>query len=363
MQLKSLILSRRSIFAYLKTLLRFKIKSLRKDKKSDKLFLNVPDNRLARYLFLNIHFLQELFSVYLSPNFQLLKKLTDYSEWLIGDKNTRLSKKNLIPENGEINFMGNTYNFKLNYDYFNCIKAQKDDVFIMPYFMHPGQYKWDYISKTNASPTSIRPLKIMFLGATRKEDYHKPLIKETFGLHTRYEIVEHLKTNFSYIEPSNDKEIHQYIAEKRQALIIYDTSKAVLWQQEWLDVLSKVDFYIALPGVSMPLCHNLIESMSVGAIPILEYGHFLFPKLEDKKNCLIFKSVEELSTIIRSLNQISQNEIISMRNEVLKYYNQFYTKKAFGIAFSKFLKSQQPFSTFELCINAEKISSDLYYKH
>ena len=42
-----------------------------------------------------------------------------------------------------------------------------------------------------------------------------------------------------------------------------------------LDALAKADFFLACPGVGMPLCHNLIEAIAAGAIPILQYAAYL----------------------------------------------------------------------------------------
>ena len=38
----------------------------------------------------------------------------------------------------------------------------------------------------------------------------------------------------------------------------------------------------------MPMCHNIIESMAVGVIPITNYPEWFDPDLEHMKNCIVF---------------------------------------------------------------------------
>ena len=68
----------------------------------------------------------------------------------------------------------------------------------------------------------------------------------------------------------------------------------------WLDALSRADFFVACPGIEMPLCHNLIEAMGRATVPILEHPEFLDPPLQHNLNCLVFRGREEL---VRTLEQ------------------------------------------------------------
>src|SRR5205823_2507023 len=68
-------------------------------------------------------------------------------------------------------------------------------------------------------------------------------------------------------------------------------SKHVLQGLDYLRFIGACDFFLAPPGCAMPLSHNLIEAMSLGAIPILNYGDYLDPPLRDGVDCLAFSTI------------------------------------------------------------------------
>ena len=84
------------------------------------------------------------------------------------------------------------------------------------------------------------------------------------------------------------------IAFLRRKNFLRDKRKRFMLQlKRWLEALAKADFFLACPGVLMPLCHNVIESLVAGAIPILQYGSYLSPRLEDGINCLAFRDADQ----------------------------------------------------------------------
>jgi hypothetical protein len=51
----------------------------------------------------------------------------------------------------------------------------------------------------------------------------------------------------------------------------------------------------------MPLCHNVIEAMSVGTIPIIQKEYAaLYPNLTDNENAVIFNDLEHLDSILKT---------------------------------------------------------------
>ena len=91
-------------------------------------------------------------------------------------------------------------------------------------------------------------------------------------------------------------------------------------QEKWFSTLSKSDFFLACPGGAMPLCHNVVEAMAVGAIPILEYPEYLEPPLKHGVNCLVFSGPQELLRIMRRAFQMKPAQIIAMRKAARDYY-------------------------------------------
>jgi len=80
-------------------------------------------------------------------------------------------------------------------------------------------------------------------------------------------------------------------------------------------------FYLALPGVSMPLGHNLVVAMSTGEILILskEYNRFLSPKLKHMHNAIIYDNLEDLITKIEQAYKIDSDCLLQMSANVKEY--------------------------------------------
>ena len=78
----------------------------------------------------------------------------------------------------------------------------------------------------------------------------------------------------------------------------------------------------------MPLCHNLIEAMSVGCIPILQHGHLLNPPLQNGVDCLSFDSEDELLDVLDRVPSFTAAEVEGMRRNVAAYYQAHLTPTA-----------------------------------
>jgi len=92
--------------------------------------------------------------------------------------------------------------------------------------------------------------------------------------------------------------------------------------------LIRSNFFLALPGVVMPLCHNVIEAMFFGAIPILMHNNLFHPPLVHMHNCLVYSSHEELKHILNELKNLSHEKINFMRLNVLEYYENHLSSSA-----------------------------------
>lgn len=73
----------------------------------------------------------------------------------------------------------------------------------------------------------------------------------------------------------------------------------------------------------MPLCHNLIEALAAGAIPILQYPQYLGPALEDGVNCLTFNDEEELCSVINRALNMGEEELAVLRTNAVNYYSRY----------------------------------------
>ena len=66
--------------------------------------------------------------------------------------------------------------------------------------------------------------------------------------------------------------------------------------QHYQRLLVELEFFICLPGLYMPLCHNLYESMTCGCIPLVHvnYSKWLDPKLQELLAPVTYASDEQL---------------------------------------------------------------------
>jgi glycosyltransferase involved in cell wall biosynthesis len=80
----------------------------------------------------------------------------------------------------------------------------------------------------------------------------------------------------------------------------------------------------------MPLCHNLIEAMAAGAIPILQYGDYLPHPLKDGVNCLAFKDTNSLRAITQAVLTLNNDRVCELRANVLAYYKEFLAPGCFA---------------------------------
>ena len=105
--------------------------------------------------------------------------------------------------------------------------------------------------------------------------------------------------------------------------MLVDTSKEFSIELEELKIiLTKFDFFLALPGIIIPQCHNLIEAMSAGCIPVLHscYAKLLVPNLEHGVNALIYNDLDELNVLILSGFLLSEKEVLKLRLNCINYY-------------------------------------------
>jgi hypothetical protein len=212
------------------------------------------------------------------------------------------------------------YGFSLLHDgKFDCMA---------PYPMYPSQLK--YHSDPSFRPelqNATRRIKVLFSGKTTSDLYASERVKKFFNVHSRLEVVDFILTHFRHCARSLKNEADKLIL--KQLLESDDYSNDITIseiksdEEDWLKILSKTDFFICPPGATMPWCHNCVEAISVGAIPILEYADLFQPALQHMKNCLTFKNSDELASAINTALAMGAEEIEELRKNVLDYYNNY----------------------------------------
>lgn len=209
---------------------------------------------------------------------------------------------------------------QVKFDIFSTYRLT--DPLFMPYPVHPLLSGADLPQRLEQLRKNEKKLRIFFSGDTKgytRNRIHYPNTKLP-----RLEVINTL------LEQRADRTIHvKDEATLRELLdgdfvdscVIVDTGTMWIDPQEWLPDLSKSDFFICPPGYCMPMCHNVIEAMAVGAIPIINYPEWFNPTLRHMENCIVFDDREDLVRKVTTVFNMGEQEIAALRAHVIDYYD------------------------------------------
>ena len=71
------------------------------------------------------------------------------------------------------------------------------------------------------------------------------------------------------------------------------------------------------------MCHNVIEAMSVGTIPLLEYPERFSPALADGENAICFSGLDGLADALDRIDNIGEQQRTRMQESVAAYYDKY----------------------------------------
>lgn len=107
----------------------------------------------------------------------------------------------------------------------------------------------------------------------------------------------------------------------------------------------------------MPHSHNMIEAMSVGTIPVTQYGRHLHPPLRDRCDCVAYSDLADLDSILEELMLMDPEDIEGLRSGVRDYFSDHIDPKHVVDGW-RAMESK----TLHLLFNAEEASLDLLRK-
>jgi glycosyltransferase involved in cell wall biosynthesis len=232
-------------------------------------------------------------------------------------------------------------------------KSPDESSFLIPYGVHPSLLQnYDQVNHEIVNlQTKTRSISIFFSGIVGYvTDPH--LVERYYNIPSRLRCVEFLvehseQLNIHIIRNAQERRKFTNCPEdyKKFALVLGLCKGS---PKKWLIELSNADFFLALPGGYMPMCHNVIEAMAVGTIPILSYENYFFPALTHGKNCLAYRHLEDLPGLIKSASQMDHKTIEAMRNSAIEYYSLYLNPSKVA----NFIRHYQG-STMRLYINHE----------
>jgi hypothetical protein len=166
---------------------------------------------------------------------------------------------------------------------------------------------------------------LLFAGACQPEEYATDEIKDLFGKVPRNELYEEL---FRVLDEGNytttqDVERLLNADEKIDAalFVLFDRQDRRVSKEDWFRVLSAADFFVAGPGVYMPMSHNAVEALAVGTIPILEYPDLFTPNLSSAGGCVAFEGREAFSERVQSCLDMGMVAREELKRRATEYYD------------------------------------------
>jgi hypothetical protein len=189
----------------------------------------------------------------------------------------------------------------------------------IPYIMHPRNYMID-------EPLLLeKKVGVLMSGNFEAKIYDSDLITKNFQLLNRWQIYNQVIKHPSVLSITGivlkerlftDDYLHKVVLMKWQ--------EGAIPTEEWRNYLSSSRFLFCSPGMTMPMCHNVLEAISVGVVPIINYENWLNPSLEDQENCLVYKSMEDVTTVLDFALKISADDYQILRQNVILYYESYY---------------------------------------
>lgn len=206
-----------------------------------------------------------------------------------------------------------------------------NDMLWIPYPTYPGNLSKVHSQTINTKKK--RSVKVFFSGTVLPG--YQSLFLNTHSVMSRVEVLETLYQSdlpiriYDVIKSNKNKGLQGIFLPR------YDFKKKTVSgnvaRDYYLENLRDISFFICAPGTYMPFAHNVIEAMSQGSIPILEYGSYFSPSLTPGENSLAFHDQDSLISSVKKALDMPEEQVATMRSQVVNYYNDF-------LRFSSFLE-------------------------
>jgi hypothetical protein len=201
---------------------------------------------------------------------------------------------------------------------------------LMPFPIHPVHVTPDLRKRLTALRSGKRCIRVFFSGDI--EGYTRNHIKYPGPKLPRLEVINTIRERLGerVLFVQDPETLARVLAgELADKCVILDTSALRVPDQDWLAALSKAEFFLAPPGIVMPMCHNSIEALAVGAVPIINYGEWFDPILESMRNCVAFDDKESLIDGLEAVLAMEEPQIAEMRKQAIAYYDAHLSSESF----------------------------------
>lgn len=243
---------------------------------------------------------------------------------LLGNRKVRLYWGSRIPAETEIVFSDASEvswkHVRLAFHY----QPEMDECerrLVLPYLMSPHYYfRIPSLHRMPYYRARERTVRLLFAGRCG-EEYDRPEMLEHFGVLNRFRILQHLRASGRLMEVQNLNELEAlYNGPYRNQFLFIDTEKFHIPRPRWMHFLARTEFFLCPPGLAMPMCHNAVESLALGTIPIINYGDWFFPSLSHLRTCIAFSGLADLDTQLESIDRMAPDQIAALRKRATSYY-------------------------------------------
>lgn len=292
-------------------------------KPSDKtIYIDISGIVLNRYLYNFISFfLISGFTVYLPKNRKMISLLSKtkgeflYASWILKEK-----IKFGMPIQPDFCITKS----QLSNNYFGLSNSLKE--FHVPMSEYPAFYF--YRLKIPLIDLNKKRKNSIFMSGNMDPTYYNNISKsKLFNVLSRRGVADFLTKKSYYLKISSLDRLKDFIKSKNDnnAILIDTKENFRIPFKELKSILIEFNYYLALPGIFIPQSHNLIESMSVGCIPILHenYANLFTPSLQHMKNAVLYNSLEELDGKISVLFSLDESFVFDLKKNVYEYYKQY----------------------------------------
>jgi len=281
-------------------------------------YFDLRDNTFHRYLYGLIRFFDLAgVKVLIRKRIGFLGRISLFSEMIVDLPNVFLVTEKSV--SSQLNVFQSAIKARdcrgilLSDEYF-C--AGDESSYHVPMCMHPSLYSCSESRRRGVDLVGGR-VRLFFAGNTAPSRYSNPIISSLFRKLNRVEVVAAVRDAFP------QESVSSWSPPGGSPIVLLDSPSAMVDVAGFMEMLERSDFFLSPSGVMMPLCHNTIEAMFMGVIPVLQHPELFHPPLEDNVNCIVFHDKNDLVRKVSEILAMPSARINEFRQQVLSYYNRY----------------------------------------
>lgn len=183
----------------------------------------------------------------------------------------------------------------------------------MPYPMHPNQIGG--LTEQRIESLRTQPKAGVFFAGNQKDRYGREGLQNGFGVLPRLQILSALRQEFP------DRIAARASEGACDRIVLRNSATDPIDAGQWMSVVAGHQFFLCCPGASQPVCHNVIEAMAVGTIPILEYADRMPSGLRDGVNAVFFRGRAGLINAIARIDLMDSQERENVSQNTCRYFD------------------------------------------